>query len=200
MATKSKHVAALESQLSSPDERIRHEAALELSRLDRLKQSRRKPADALEPLRKALETASRELEAERAARAAAEAALLLKELEKEPQDAPASPVPAPISAPVAKVAPNPVESAPEAPIAFPKPPTDWEDDFLAARRPTFDTLEMRQRAKAACEAQDAVAEFERQENEERQRLINIIQANRAREANNTRAWNAFDFARLKGEQ
>src|SRR5580765_3754715 len=94
MATKSKHIAALEAQLASPDECIRHAAALELSRLERARQARldkRRPAEIA--LRKALEAATAALKAEKEARQNLESRLLLAEIE-DPED-PAPPAPAP---------------------------------------------------------------------------------------------------------
>jgi len=195
MATKSKHVAALEAQLSSPDERIRHEAALELSRLDRLKQSRRKP-DALKPLRDALAAAQAELETERQAREQLEACLTLVELAKPDDNAPPKAPAAPPRPAAVKVTPKPVLTVPEPSIAFTTPPEDWCQTFARTQQPRMGTHAEQLRAKAAAEACDMADDYERQENAERAALIQKIKEGRAREAS-LRAWNAHDFARQR---
>lgn len=184
MATKSKHVAALEAQLDSPDEHIRHAAAMELSRMDRNRQIRadkRRPSDAaLDPLRKALETASSLLEQERQRTAELEARLLVAELaEKSPVDAVSHAI-----QPLQRVPePAPVPEVPQ--IVLAPSEEDWAVKFNQQHAAAAD---LQRRSNAAADWCDTFAEIQAHEQAERGRLISVIEQGRAREANSMTAW------------
>lgn len=79
---------------------------------------------------------------------------------------------------------------------------NWEDDFLDLRREPVvldphERYRLQQEAQAAADACDMANDYQQREDAERNRLIKIIQEGRAREANNTRAWDVRDIARAK---